>query len=107
MDRDRRATLYALVAVLVLIVFAVTSLYAYRSQSPGQVGFSFIALLASALLSLLPVALLVLLVVVLARALYAGRGADRYEQLARVADLRDRGVLGEDEFQREKRRILG
>lgn len=32
---------------------------------------------------------------------------DRYTQLERLADLRDRGVLTEDEFQAEKRRVLG
>ena len=28
------------------------------------------------------------------------------ERLARIADLRDRGVLTEEEFQREKRKLL-
>jgi hypothetical protein len=36
----------------------------------------------------------------------AGRAPDPYERLARIADLRDRGVLTEEEFQREKRRLL-
>lgn len=31
---------------------------------------------------------------------------DRYASLGRLADLRDRGVFTEDEFQREKRRLL-
>jgi hypothetical protein len=37
----------------------------------------------------------------------ASSGDDRIAQLERIAGLRDRGVLTEDEFQAEKRRILG
>lgn len=33
--------------------------------------------------------------------------ADRYDQLLRLAALRDRGVLTESEFVREKYRVLG
>ena len=32
--------------------------------------------------------------------------ADVYAELARAADLRDRGVLSDDEFEREKQKIL-
>jgi ATP-dependent Zn protease len=63
--------------------------------------------LLSIVLSLLPLALLFLLVVLAARAIARSRSADPYEQLARIADLRDRGVLTEEEFQREKRKLLG
>ena len=59
------------------------------------------------LLSLLPLVVLVALVVALAALLARSARSDRYERLARAADLRDRGVLTEDEFQREKRKILG
>ncbi len=33
--------------------------------------------------------------------------ADRYSDLLRLDELRQKGVLSEDEFQREKRRVLG
>lgn len=65
--------------------------------------------LSGLLLTLLPIALLALLVLLLARRLMRGSGAQRasrYEWLARIADLRDRGVLTEEEFQREKARLL-
>lgn len=61
------------------------------------------------LVAILPIALLVLLILLLARRLGSdgeSRHASRYEWLARIADLRDRGVLTEEEFQREKRRLL-
>jgi ATP-dependent Zn protease len=61
----------------------------------------------SVVLSLLPLALLVALVVLSAYAIARGRRPDAYERLARIADLRDRGVLTEEEFQREKRKLLG
>lgn len=32
---------------------------------------------------------------------------ERYEQLAKLADLRDRGALSEEEFAREKAKLLG
>jgi ATP-dependent Zn protease len=65
---------------------------------------------ASVFLSLLPVALigvLMIMLVVSAVKAVGARAADRYEALSRIADLRDRGVLSEDEFQREKRKIIG
>jgi len=62
--------------------------------------------LLSVVLSLLPLALLFLLIVLAARAIAHSRSGDPYEQLARIADLRDRGVLTEEEFQREKGKIL-
>lgn len=63
-------------------------------------------LVLSVVLSLLPIVLLVGLVFLAASAFTRSRSPDRYEALTRAADLRDRGVLTEDEFQREKRRIL-
>jgi len=63
--------------------------------------------LFSVLLSLLPLALLIALIVLAAYALARARAPDPYERLARLADLRDRAVITEDEFQREKRKILG
>lgn len=58
------------------------------------------------LVALLPLLLLVALIVALASLLSRGRASRRYEDLARIADLRDRAVLTEEEFQREKRRLL-
>ena len=60
----------------------------------------------SVLLALLPILLLAALVLFAAYVFARSRRGDAYEQLARIADLRDRGVLTEDEFQREKRRLL-
>jgi ATP-dependent Zn protease len=54
----------------------------------------------------LPLVLLLLLVVLGARIIAAGRAPDAYERLERIANLRDRGVLTDEEFQREKRRLL-
>jgi len=47
------------------------------------------------------------LVVLAARALARTRDGDRYVQLARIADLRDRHALTEEEFAAEKRKIMG
>lgn len=96
----------ALVIVLGTLFIGVLLLYAYRAQGPGEPMVPVVAFLAFAMW-LLPVIVLVLLVILAARSLSARRAGDRYEALARLADLRDRGVLGEDDFQREKRRILG
>jgi ATP-dependent Zn protease len=63
--------------------------------------------IVSIVLSLLPLVLLFALVIAAAAAIARSRAPDRYEQLARIADLRDRGVLTEEEFQREKRKTLG
>jgi ATP-dependent Zn protease len=57
------------------------------------------------LVGLLPLLVLVVLVLLAAK-LATGRVGDPYERLERIANLRDRGVLSEDEFQREKRRLL-
>ena len=63
----------------------------------------------SVVLSLLPLiafaAFVVLVIAGIARALHPP--ADRYERLAKIADLRDRGALTADEFEREKRKTLG
>ena len=51
--------------------------------------------------------LIAAVVVVFAASQFArARAPQRYEALSRLADLRDRGVLTEDEFLREKRRYL-
>jgi len=60
----------------------------------------------SVLLSLLPLILIVLFIVLVTVGLLRARSPSDYDRLARAADLRDRGVLTEDEFQREKRKIL-
>ena len=59
------------------------------------------------MLSLLPLLVIVALVLLAAYAFARARAPERYETLARLADLRDRGAIDEEEFQREKRRILG
>lgn len=60
----------------------------------------------SILLSLWPLLLLVALILLAASAFARSRVPQRYELLARLGDLKDRGVITEEEFQREKRRLL-
>jgi ATP-dependent Zn protease len=60
----------------------------------------------SILLSLLPLLLIVALVLLAAYAFARARAPDPYEALARLADLRDRGAINDEEFQAEKRRLL-
>jgi len=59
------------------------------------------------LIGLLPILVIAALVVLAARALARTRDGDRYVQLARIADLRDRHALTEEEFAAEKRKIMG
>jgi uncharacterized membrane protein len=87
--------LRAVAIVALVVVLGIGLLYAARAQTPDSI-----------LLALLPILLLAALVLLAAYALSRSRRGDAYEQLARIADLRDRGVLSEDEFQREKRRLL-
>jgi ATP-dependent Zn protease len=61
---------------------------------------------SSILISVLPLLLLVVLILLAALAFARSRGPQRYELLARLGDLKDRGVITEEEFQREKRRLL-
>ena len=61
---------------------------------------------APVLIGLLPMLLLIALVLLGATALTRSRAPHRYDALSRLADLRDRGVVTEEEFQREKRRLL-
>lgn len=56
--------------------------------------------------ALLPILLIAALILFAARALARARDGDRYDQLARIADLRDRHALTEDEFEAEKRKIM-
>ena len=74
-----------------------------RYQQPAQT----VGVALSILLSLLPLLVIVALVLLAAYAFARARAPERYETLARLADLRDRGAIDEEEFQREKRRILG
>jgi uncharacterized membrane protein len=60
----------------------------------------------SVVIGLLPLVFLIALVVIAAVAFARARAPDPYERLARIADLRDRAVLTEEEFQREKSKIL-
>lgn len=55
---------------------------------------------------LLPLLVIVALILALASLFNRQRDGTRYDQLARIADLRDRGVLTEEEFQREKTRLM-
>jgi hypothetical protein len=71
--------------------------------TPGSSDFSVVG---SIFLSLLPLLLLVALIFLAASAFARSRGPQRYELLARLGDLKDRGVITEEEFQREKRRLL-
>ena len=65
-----------------------------------------IRMLVAVLGVLLPVLVLVTLILVTASIISRSSRHRRYESLARIADLRDRGVLTDDEFQREKRKLL-
>lgn len=70
-------------------------------------GYPFGQTLLSVFLGLMPLIFLVALIFFAAYAFARARAPDPYERLARLADLRDRAVLTEEEFQREKRKILG
>jgi hypothetical protein len=61
---------------------------------------------SSILLSLLPVFVLLALVLLGWVAFTRSRRPQRYQLLARLGDLRDRGVITQEEFEREKRRVL-
>jgi hypothetical protein len=61
---------------------------------------------SSIFLSVLPLLVLVALILLAASALARSRVPQRYELLARLGELKDRGVITEEEFQREKRRLL-
>ena len=77
-----------------------------RYASGGPEAPPFLPLAGAVALSLLPILILVALVIALAAQLSRRASADRYEQLTRIADLRDRGVLSQEEFEREKRLLL-
>lgn len=64
------------------------------------------SVVGSIFLSVLPFLLLVALILFAASAFTRSRGPQRYDLLARLGELKDRGVLTEEEFQREKRRLL-
>jgi hypothetical protein len=69
-------------------------------------GSSDFSVVGSIFLSFLPLLLLVVLIFLAASAFARSRGPQRYELLARLGDLKDRGVITDEEFQREKRRLL-
>jgi len=58
------------------------------------------------ILGLLPILVIVALLLAAIAVISRSGAGDRHEQLARIADLRDRGVLTEQEFQREKGRLM-
>jgi hypothetical protein len=64
------------------------------------------SVVGSIFLSVLPFLLLVALILFAASAFTRSRGPQRYDLLSRLGELKDRGVLTEEEFQREKRRLL-
>ena len=75
----------------------------FRSPNGGS---NVLTVVLSVVLSLLPLVLFIVLIVLVTVALMRARSPNAYERLARAADLRDRGVLAEDEFQLEKKKIL-
>ena len=58
------------------------------------------------LFAILPVLVLALPLLYIASVAARARRPQRYEALSRLADLRDRGAITEDEFLNEKRRLL-
>jgi ATP-dependent Zn protease len=72
----------------------------YEQESPA------VGPAVAVLVGLLPLLVLIALVLLLARAFGRTRRTNRYDQLARLADLRDRSAITEEEFQREKARIF-
>jgi len=74
--------------------------FRYTATSPD------FSVVGSIFLSVLPLLLLVALILLAASAFARSRGPQRYELLARLGDLKDRGVITDEEFQREKRRLL-
>jgi|SRR5438132_865278 len=80
---------------------------AHQTELRYQESAATLGVALSILLSLLPLLLILVLVLLGAYAFTRARAPERYETLARLADLRDRGAINEEEFQREKRRILG
>lgn len=77
------------------------SILVYQDYSP-MYGMPFLAIV----FRFLPLIVLVALVLFAARVIAGSRANARYEQLARLADLRDRKALTEEEFQREKGRLM-
>jgi ATP-dependent Zn protease len=84
-----------------------------RSNPARQINSSYVndtpwvgPFLLTAVVTLLPMLLIVALVLLAVSAFSRARAPQRYEALSRLADLRDRGVINEEEFQREKRRLL-
>lgn len=76
---------------------------AVRYDNPYFYGWPAVAVL----FGLLPIAVFVALIAGVLILIVRTRASDPYERLARLADLRDCGALTEEEFQREKRRVLG
>jgi ATP-dependent Zn protease len=62
--------------------------------------------IAPILFGLLPLLVLAALVLLGASLITRARAPHSYDALSRLADLRDRGVVTEEEFQREKRKLL-
>ena len=54
----------------------------------------------------LPLFILIALIVLAASLFSRSSRTHRYDALSRLADLRDRNAITEEEFQKEKRRLL-
>ena len=74
--------------------------FRYTQTSPD------FSVVGSIFLSVLPLLLLVALILLAASAFARSRVPQRYELLARLGDLKAHGVITDEEFQREKRRLL-
>ena len=92
------AALVAVAALIIVLPFGL--LYAYRNQTPGTLPVFPVGL------AVLSVAVTFLIPALVIWALVRARAPDPYERLERIANLRDRGVLSEEEFQREKQRVI-
>lgn len=103
---NARAVVRLVLILFLTVLLGYGLLYAYRSSSPQQPASPVIGV-AGLLVVVLVVVLVVAIIVAVARAMSGAKTGDRYEALSKLADLRDRGVVSEDEFEREKRRILG
>jgi uncharacterized membrane protein len=103
--KGNRLLVWAIVLVFGIPILGVALLYAIRAQGPGGPISGPLPLVGIALI--LPVLFVILLVLFTAAVFARARRGDRYEQLTRLAGLRERAAITEEEFQREKRRILG
>lgn len=102
--------MFIVVALFVAFILLPLALYAYRAETPANIGPGFQpqppSMVGVALMTIVPILVIAGIAILVARAVTRPSRGDVYAELARAADLRDRGVLSEDEFQREKQKIL-